>query len=101
VLLPGIVTEVEFRPQQLLRVERIIIPSEIAPDVFVNDIKVGNLSQLLTTGGLPGSAFSEVAIDAYLHFDSAEIGNTISLILTNTSAVNVTFKSMILGAVAK
>lgn len=97
VVAAGSTTEVEFRPQQLFRTERIIVPSEIAPFFRFSDVRIGNRSQLLTSGSLPGSAFSEVAIDAYVHFDSADIGNTITLVLVNKDDEDHTFESMLLG----
>lgn len=92
--------DVALQPQQLFRTERLIIPSEIAPFFRIDDIRVGNRSQLVTTGALPASAFSEVAIDAYVEFDTADIGNIITLTVTNTDDEDQTFLCMLLGTAA-
>jgi len=49
-------------PQNLFRPERLVIPSDIAFDIGVTDVKVGNQSQFVETSEVPGSLFSEVAI---------------------------------------
>lgn len=96
----GSSADIEYRPQQLVRTERIIIPSAYAADIRINDVRVGNQSQLLATGALPGQAWSEVATDAYVHFDSADIGNIITLSITNTGSGTISFLSMLLGTAA-
>lgn len=96
----GTAATIQLQPQQLFRTERLIIPSDIAPFFRIDDIRVGNRSQLVTTGSLPGSAFSEVAIDAYVEFDSADIGNLISLTVFNTDDEDQTFLAMLLGTAA-
>jgi len=64
-------------PQNLFRPERVVIPSNLAFDFFVSDLKVGQTSQLVSSGQIPGAIFSEVAIDTNIHFKTAEIGQAI------------------------
>lgn len=96
----GDTVTIQLQPQQLFRTERLVIPSEIAPFFRIDDIKIGNRSQLVTTGSLPATAFSEVSIDCYVEFDSADIGNLISLTVTNTDDEDQTFLAMLLGTAA-
>jgi hypothetical protein len=97
----GAVEDIELKPQQLFRVERIFIPSDISAGVEVVDLKVGNISQLLQAGALPGAMFSEVSIDSYVDFDSADIGNTITLQVRNITGEPLEFRSALAGTVVK
>ena len=88
-------------PQNLFRPERLVIPSDIAFDFGVPDIKIGNQSQLVQDVELPGAIFSEVAIDTGVHFDTAEVGNQISCRARNKSGVSIEFSAAVLGTIAK
>jgi hypothetical protein len=88
-------------PQNLFRPERLVIPSDISFDVGVKDIKVGNQSQLAQSVEVPGALFSEVAIDTQVTFDTAEVGNQISVDIRNKTAASLPFTAGLLGTVAK
>lgn len=88
-------------PQNLFRPERLVIPSDIAFDIGVMDVKVGNQSQFVETSEVPGSLFSEVAINTGVTFDTAEIGNQISVALRNKSLADVEFTAGFVGTIAK
>jgi len=88
-------------PQNLFRPERLVIPSDIAFDIGVTDVKVGNQSQFVETSEVPGSLFSEVAINTGVTFDTAEIGNQISVALRNKSLADVEFTAGFVGTIAK
>ena len=88
-------------PQNLFRPERLVIPSDIAFDIGVMDVKVGNQSQFVETSEVPGSLFSEVAINTGVTFDTAEIGNQISVALRNKSLSDVEFTAGFVGTIAK
>lgn len=88
-------------PQSLFRPERLIIPSEIAPDIGVTDIKVGTQSQFAQNTEVPAAVFSEVAIGAEVHFDSAEVGNQVYVSARNKSGSTVNFTAALIGTVAK
>lgn len=56
---PSDITQVWCRPQVgAFRGRRIIIPDDIAPNFTIEDIRVGNRSQLLQSGSIPGQAFA-------------------------------------------
>lgn len=96
-----ITTSIPSAPQQLFRPERLIVPSEIAPDIGIVDIKVGTQSQYAQNTEVPAAVFSEVAIGATVHFDSAEVGNQVYVQARNKSASTVNFTAALIGTVAK
>lgn len=88
-------------PQNLFRPERLVIPSDIAFDCGVTDVKVGNQSQFVETAEVPGSLFSEVAINTGVTFDTAEVGNQISVSIRNKSLADFEFTAGLVGTIAK
>ena len=88
-------------PQNLFKVQRFVVPSDIAFSFRIADIKVGNQSQLAQASAIPAAVFSEVAIDTEVTFDTAEIGNQLSVDVFNTSAGSLVFSAAFLGIVAK
>lgn len=97
----GATTSIPAAPQNLFRVERLVVPSSIAADFGISDIKVGNQSQLVQNIEVPAELFSEVAIDTNVSFDSANIGNQISLDARNKTAAAVVFSAGAIGTIAK
>ena len=63
-VLAGSTSNIPAAPQDMFRPERLVIPSDIAFDFGVQDVKVGNTSQLVSGGEVPAAIFTEVAIDA-------------------------------------
>lgn len=84
-------------PQDLFRTERLVIPSSIAFDFGLLDVKVGNTSQLVSGGEVPAALFSEVAIDTNVHFKTAAIGNQITLSVRNKTAGAIDFSAGMIG----
>lgn len=97
----GNTSTIPTTPQNLFRPERLVIPSDIAFDIGVTDVKVGNQSQFVETSEVPGALFSEVAINTGVTFDTAEIGNQISVALRNKSLTDVEFTAGFVGTIAK
>lgn len=97
----GTQSQIPASPQNLFRPERLVIPSDIAFDAGVVDIKVGNTSQFVQSAEVPGALFSEVAINTGLNFDTAEIGNQISATIRNKSASSFEFSAGFVGTIAK
>lgn len=97
----GLQDSIPASPQNLFRPERLVLPSDIAFDLGVRDIKVGNQSQLAQSVEVPGALFSEVAINTGVTFDTAEVGNQISVDVINNSGASVTFSAGIVGTLAK
>ena len=94
-------SQIPAAPQNLFRPERLVIPSDIAFDTGVRDIKVGNISQLVQSVEVPGALFSEVAINTGVTFDTAEVGNQVSVDVRNKSALPFEFSAGLVGAIAK
>lgn len=97
----GTQSQIPAAPQNLFRPERKVIPSDIAFDVGVVDIKVGNVSQFVQSAEVPGALFSEVAINTGVNFDTAEIGNQISATIRNKSGGTIEFSGAYVGTIAK
>lgn len=97
----GASSQIPAAPQNLYRVERLVIPSDIAFDLGVRDIKVGNQSQLTASAEVPAALFSEVAINTGLTFDTAEVGNQISVDVRNKSGATLEFAAGLVGTIAK
>ncbi|HEY3493831.1 MAG TPA: hypothetical protein VGK73_04065 [Polyangiaceae bacterium] len=97
----GTQSQIPASPQNLFRPERLVIPSDIAFDSGVVDIKVGNVSQFVQSAEVPGALFSEVAINTGVNFDTAEIGNQISATIRNKSASSIEFSAGFVGTIAK
>lgn len=94
-------TAVPSAPQNLYRPERLVIPSDIAFDLGVRDIKIGNQSQLVQSVEVPAALFSEVSINTGVTFDTAEVGNQVSVDMRNKSAAAVEFSAGLVGTIAK
>jgi hypothetical protein len=97
----GTSSAVPSAPQNLFRPERLVIPSDIAFDLGVRDIKVGNQSQLVQSAEVPAALFSEVAINTGVTFDTAEVGNQVSVDMRNKSAAALEFSAGLVGTIAK
>jgi len=95
------VANIPAAPQNLFRGERCVVPSDIAFDFGVTDIKVGNTSQFVQNVEVPAVIFSEVAINTGIYFDTAEIGNQLSMSVRNKTGVAIEFSAAFLGAIAK
>jgi hypothetical protein len=52
---------IRVQPQSNFRPERLVIPSNIAKDFLITDVKVGPNSQLLSIAAVPALAFAEQA----------------------------------------
>lgn len=93
--------DITTRPQVVFRPERLFIPSDIAFDIIVLDVKIGQRSQLVAAGALPGAMFSEVSVDVFTHWDTAEVGNDIVLSVQNVNAaLSRIFRGAMLGTTA-
>ena len=74
---------INVQPQVIFRPERLVIPSNLAVDFLITDIKVGKNSQLVSTGALPAVMFTEVAFGVRLKMDTCQISMFVTLSVTN------------------
>jgi hypothetical protein len=71
-ILPGTTAQVTARPQGIaFQPQRVIIGNN-PQDWVVNDIKVGNESQLAQSGDLPGEMFSSTTVDGFVSFRTVQ-----------------------------
>lgn len=103
----GQIADVRIRPQRLFRIERVSIPSSIAAAVAIRQVVIGQEPQLVASGEIPGEAWSELARDAHVHFDTADIGHEIILTVRNRTDEldedekrNIVFRALLFGTAA-
>lgn len=89
---------VQTQPQVAFRGRRLLIPSDIAGAILINDLKVGQASQFTSSNPVPGRCFTELGVGVDLNLDTAQISQFISLSVENTSGASVTFNAAIIGS---
>lgn len=91
-------TTLTVEPQRAFLPLRLVVPSRFdGDDVAVADIKIGNRSQSVADGDMPIEAFSEVAIDSCLWFETAAAATKIQLVLNNKTPAIIAFESAMFG----
>ena len=88
---------INVQPQVIFRPERLVVPSNIAVDFLITDIKVGKNSQLVSTGALPAVMFTENAFGVRLKMDTAQISMFVTISVTNQSNVARNFQGGLVG----
>jgi len=89
------------RPQVVYRGDRLVVPSDIAGEFQIDDVKVGKDSQLVAEGPLPARCLQENAVAVSFQMDTAQISQDISISVTNTSGAARIFRAMIVGNAAE
>lgn len=85
-------------PQTLFRGRRLIVSSAIAANFTITDIKVGNQSQMASSGALPADAFLPTTTgEDNLTMDTCNPGIQISISVTNISGGASTFRAALFG----
>lgn len=76
--------QITARTDRHFKPERVIISDGFggARDWVVNDIKIGNRSVFAQSGDIPGDMFKPDAIDTFLSFPVAEVGQEVVIIAT-------------------
>lgn len=87
----------QAQPQLVFRGSRLIIPSTIANNFSVNDIRVGKDSQAVSANAIPAAAFSELGVGVALGLDTATPGILITLLVSNTTGGSQTFSAALIG----
>jgi len=88
---------INVQPQVIFRPERLVVPSNIAMDFLITDIKVGKNSQLVSTGALPAVMFTENAFGVRLKMDTAQISMFVTISVTNQSPNARNFQGGLVG----
>jgi hypothetical protein len=93
----GGTASVSAQPQCLFKGKRLIVPSDIAGSFDISDIKIGQQSQLGSSGNIPARVFDERAVGVELDLDTAAVSQLISINVVNNSGAATTFKAAMLG----
>ena len=93
---------VAFRPERVFVSAADIGGSGSAANWIVNDITIGNRSQFAQSGALPGDMFSNVAIDSFVTFETAQTAMDVTMIVTYQGATygGTPFYGSIIGTAA-
>jgi len=83
-------------PQCCLRLDRLIIPSDVGQHFDIYDLRVGNMSACSTP--IPASAFSELAIGINLGLPELMVGMTLMLAVSNKTDESRTFSAGFIGS---
>lgn len=97
----GATVTITSRPQVLFKGQRLVLPSDIAGDFTIDDLKVGKDSQFVAEGSIPGRVLQENATMVDFDLDTAQISQDISLIVTNIGGAPRTFRAALWGKVAE
>lgn len=89
------------RPQVLFKGRRLVVPSDIAGDFSIDDVKVGKNSQFVAEGAIPARVLQENAFGVEMELDTAQISQDISLAITNISGAARVFRAALLGRAAE
>jgi hypothetical protein len=85
------------RPQVIFRPEYLRVPSDIAGDFAIDDIKVGKDSQFVAPGPIPARLLQENAIGSRMQMDTAQISQEITVAVTNRSGADRVFAAGMWG----
>jgi hypothetical protein len=88
---------INVQPQVIFRPERLVVPSNVAVDFLITDIKVGKNSQLASTGALPAVMFTETAFGVRLKMDTAQISMFVTISVTNQNSNARNFQGGLVG----
>ncbi len=93
---------VAFRPERVFVSSADIGGSGSAANWIINDITIGNRSQFAQSGALPGDMFSNVAIDSFVTFETAQTAMDVVMIVTYQGATEggTPFYGSIIGTAA-
>jgi hypothetical protein len=98
----GTAATITSRPQSIaFRPQRVVIPSTIAPNFTISDIKVGNKSQLVQSGNLAAEAFVPNVQDGDMDMDTVQTSQDFVMQVNNISGGNVTFRAVVYGRAAE
>ena len=86
-ILPTQSAQITGRPQTMVfSINRFLISNAGtaggAADWIVNDIKIGNRSQFVQSGDVPGDLFATNAIDTFVRFDTAQTAMDVVVVVT-------------------
>jgi hypothetical protein len=93
----GSTVPITVQPQVLFRPERLVVPSNIAIDFMLTDLKVGKNTQFTAAGSVPAVVFSESAFGVRLKLDTCQISMQIIIGVQNLSSKDRNFMAAMIG----
>lgn len=87
----------ETSPQVLFKPYRLVIPSSIAFQFLIHQIRFGKWNLLANGGSVPAAAFIETAEDTDFNGDTVQPSGNITLVIQNVSGAEVPFSAAIWG----
>lgn len=100
-VLLGAIATITILPQRLFKPKLLSIPGSTALYFAITGVFVGQDSQLAAAGAIPCECFTETAVNAPIDWDTANIGNSITLNIQNIEPVggapSRVFSGMIIG----
>ena len=88
---------INANPQVNFRPSRLVIPDNVAPSFQVNDLKIGMRSQFVAPGSLPAASFTQQAVGTAMALDTVNVGQFVTLDVTNTSVQAANFTASLFG----
>ena len=88
---------INANPQVNFRPSRLVVPDSIAPSFMINDFKIGMRSQLVAPGSLPAQSFTQGAVGTAMALDTVNVGQFVTLDVTNVSTQTVNFAASLFG----
>jgi hypothetical protein len=88
---------INANPQVNFRPSRLVIPDSVAPSFMINDFKIGMRSQLVAPGALPAQSFTQEAVGTAMALDTVNVGQFVTLDVTNVSTQTVNFSASLFG----
>lgn len=96
----GATVSVPTTIQDVFRGNRFIVPGSFAPAFIVQDIRIGTKSQFSSSQGVPAEVFVPEALSP-LRLDTAQVGQQISINVTNRSGGPQRFLAGMYGDAAR
>lgn len=100
-VLIGTTVDIFSRPQVIFQPQRLTVVSSIASNFQINDIRVGQKSQLINSEPLPAETFTQDAVGIVLRMDTAKVSQDIVLRVTNVGLVNSPFSGSLIGEIVE
>ena len=91
----AVVSRPQFRHG--FRGERLVIPSDIAVNFSLLDVKIGNRSQLLNSVALPAVTFVEGGVGMRLLLDEVPVAMDVALVVANLAGETLPFRGTLIG----
>jgi len=93
----GAIEHVQTSPKLPFKGRRLIIPSDFAGSVSVEDLLVDGRSQFAARLAVSGRAFTEAGVGVDMDLDVAKPGSVVELVVRSIAHHDLTFNAVLLG----